>query len=458
MSNFRLAPILTEEQLEAIDKAALKILKEIGVAVPHSETLEVLRSKEGVEVDGEIVRFDPSVVKENSKNVDALKMGPDCITPEIAGAYSLNYLDPGADKPRSANREDLVRSIKQADALGMGVCGPVVPRDVPAPHQEIVMERLTLEYARHGYGAGQATSVASAEAGYEMRKALGRTGSLELWVNSPLKMDGKGLDIIWKLRHLKPNIRVVNVPVLGQSTPIFISSLLAQTSAECFAGMTIMRLLDLGGAVTYRHDSFGCYTVNMQSANVMLSGPLYLQLSILRTELARHNGVVEPSAKVLLTQAKKPGIQAAMEKTAQSVVMEMAGAYCHMAAGALACDEIFSPIQLVIDSEILSWVAAAAKPVCFSQEELAFDIISEVGPGGTFLDHISTAQHMREITWKPELLSLNALSSWVAEGMPSVIEKANDKLNSLELSDEPAVSPEIQKELQKIEQHFLTQV
>jgi trimethylamine---corrinoid protein Co-methyltransferase len=290
-----------------------------------------------------------------------------------------------------------------------------------------------------------------------MRKALGRTGSLELWVNSPLKMDGKGLDIIWKLRHLKPNVIVVNVPVLGQSTPIFISSMLAQTSAECFAGMTIMRLLDLGGAVTYRHDSFGCYTVNMQNANVMLSGPLYLQLSILRTELAKHNGVVEPSAKALMTQAKTPGIQAALEKTAQSTVMEMAGAYCHMAAGALACDEIFSPIQLMIDSEILSWVSAAAKPVCFSQEELALDIISEVGPGGTFLDHISTAQHLREVTWRPELLSQNALSSWVAEGMPSVIEKANDKLNSLELSDEPAVSREIQKELQKIEQHFLSQ-
>lgn len=458
MSNFRLMPILTEEQLEAIDNAALKILKETGVSVPHSETLEVLRSKEGVEVDGEIVRFDPSVVRENSKNIDAAKIGPDCTTPEIAGAYCLNYLDPGANKPRGANKEDLIRSIKQADALGMGVCGPVVPLDVPPPHQEIVMERLTLEYARYGYGGGQATSVAAAQAGYEMRNAMGRPGSLELWVNSPLKMDGKGLDIIWKLRHLKPNVTVVNVPVLGQSSPIFISSLLAQTSAECFAGMTIIRLLDLGGAVTYRHDSFGCYSVNMQGGNVLLSGPLYLQLSILRTELAKHNGVAEPSAKVLMTQAKTPGIQSAWEKATQSTVMEMAGAYCHMAAGALACDEIFSPIQLMIDSEILSWVAATAKPVCFSQEELALDIISEVGPGGTFLDHISTAQHMRQVTWRPELLSQNTLSMWLAEGMPSVIEKANDKLNSLELSDEPAVSSEIQKELQKIEQHFLAQV
>lgn len=456
MSNFRLAPILTEEQLKAIDNAALKILKETGVAVPHSETLEVLRSKKGVEVDGEIVRFDPAVVKENNKNIDADEAEPDCPTPEIAGAYCLNYLEPGADKPRGANREDLIRSIKQADALGMGVCGPVVPLDVPPAHQEIVMERLTLEYARHGFGGGQATSVAAAEAAYQMRNALGRPGCLELWINSPLKMDGKGLDIIWKLRHLKPNIKVVNVPVLGQSTPIFISSMLAQTSAECFAGMTIMRLLNLGGAVTYRHDSFGCYTVNMQSANVMLSGPLYLQLSILRNELAKHNGVVEPSAKVLMTQAKTPGIQAALEKTAQSTVMEMVGAYCHMAAGALACDEIFSPIQLVIDGEILSWVKAAAKPVCFSEDELALDIISEVGPGGTFLDQISTAQHMREVIWRPELLSQNTLSSWVAEGMPSVMEKANDKLNSLQLSDEPAVSREIQKELHKIEQHFLS--
>ena len=455
MSSFRLAPLLTDEQLKTIDDAALRILSETGVAVPHSEVLDVLRSKKGIEVDGEIVRFEPSLVKKNIKGTEGCK---EYLTPVIAGAYSVNYLEPSADKPRYANKDDLIRSIKQADALDMGVCGPVVPLDVPGPQQEIVMERLTHEYARHSYGAGQATSAAAAEASYQMHKALGRSNSLELWVNSPLKLDSKGLGIIWKLRHLKPNIRVVNVAVQGQSAPIFLSGLLAQSSAECFAGMAVMHLLDMGGAVNYRHDAFGCYSVDMQSGTVLCNGPVYLQLSILRTELARHNGIVRPSAKALLTQAKQPGIQATLEKASQSVVMEMANAYCHMAAGALATDGIFSPLQLMIDHEILSWIEAAARPICVSEEDLSLDIIAEVGPGGSFFDHMSTVQHMREVIWKPELLSQNSLCNWLNEGMPTVMEKAHDQLSSLELSEEPVVSPDIQKELQKIEQYFLAKI
>ena len=444
--------MITREQLELVDETALNILKDVGVAVPHGEVRDVLGARAGVTIAGEIVRFEPSLVREHTQDADD---GNDYFPPVIAGAYSLNYLEPDADRPRPANRDDLVRSIKQADALGMGVCSPVVPRDVPAAHQEILMERLTHEYARDSLGSGQATSAAAAEASLEMHRVIGRPRSLELWVNSPLKMDAKGLDIIWKLRHLKPNVCVTNVAVRGQSAPIFLSGLLAQSTAECFAGMTLIRLLNLGGAVTYRHDAFGCYSVDMQSGTVLLSAPDYLRLSLLRTTLARHHGVARPSAKALLTQAKLPGTQAAMEKAAQSIVMEMAGAHCHMAAGVLACDEIFSPIQLMIDSEILSWISAATEPVHFSEDELSLDLIAEVGPGGTFFDHPSTAAHVREVAWRPELFSMNSLSAWLAEGMPTVLERARDKLSALHLSDEPVVSADVQQELAGIADKFM---
>ena len=452
MSSLRLQSVLAEEELARIDGAAIKILESVGVSVPHSQVRDVLGGCSGVEVNGEIVRFEPSLVRDQIQDTKGCE---EYFTPVIAGAYSPNYLDPQTDKLRYATKDDLIKLIKQADALDFGVCAPVVPMDIPAPQQEIMMELLTHEYARYSYGAGQATSVASAEASMEMHKALGRSNSLELWVNSPLKIDGKGLDIIWKLRHLKPNIRVVNVAVQGQSAPIFTSGLLAQSAAECFAGMTIVRLLNLGGAVTYRDDAFGCYAVDMQSGSVLLNGPVYLQLSVLRAELARRHGIARPSAKALMTQAKVPGSQAAAEKMTQSMVMEMVGAYCHMAAGTLASDEIFSPVQMVIDEELLSWIGAATKPIKFSEENLSLDIIAEVGPGGTFFDHESTAKHLREVIWRPELFSQNSLSGWRIEGMPYVVEKARQKLDSLELTDASAVSEDIQKELHKIANRFL---
>ena len=455
MSSFTLAPVLSEKQLDAVDNAALDILEKVGLLVPHAEVLDELRSKPGVRIDGETVRLDRSLVRETIENTTGSGQYD---THEIAGAYSHYYLDPDTNEVRLATLDDLIKSIKLADVLGMGVCAPVVPLDVPGPQQELVMERLTHEYSRYSYGAGQATSAPAAEASLVMHKLVGRPHSLELWINSPLKMDGKGLDIVWKLRHLSPGVSVCSMPVRGQSGPIYVSGLLAQSAAESFGAITVVSLLGVGPDIAFRQDAFTAYAVDMMSGNVLLSGPESLQLLILRVQTAKRHGIAAPMAKGLLTQAKMPGVQAAAEKMAQSLAMEMAETHCHLAAGTLSSVETFSPIQLIIDKELMSWISAVMKPVRFSEDEFSIDIIKEVGPGGTFFSHESTAQHAREVAWKPELFSLNAYQSWVAEGMPSAIERARDVLNSVELTDEPAVSPETQRELHRIEKEYMARL
>ena len=133
MSNVRLAPVLTGEQLEIIDRAALDILWETGVAVPHDEIREALSAHKGVTVVGETVRFEPSLVKDKVQGTTGCN---EYFTPEVAGAYSPSYLDPATNAVRQANTDDLIRSIQQANALDMGVCAPVVPLDIPGPRRE----------------------------------------------------------------------------------------------------------------------------------------------------------------------------------------------------------------------------------------------------------------------------------------------------------------------------------
>ena len=97
MSSLRLQSVLAEEELEAIDSAAIKILKDVGVSVPHSEVLDALSRHSGIEVNGEIVRFEPSLVIKNIQDTEGCK---EYFTPVIAGAYCPNYLDADTDKPR----------------------------------------------------------------------------------------------------------------------------------------------------------------------------------------------------------------------------------------------------------------------------------------------------------------------------------------------------------------------
>ena len=88
---FELKPVLTDEQWNAVDKTALDILEKVGIQVPHSVILEELRGKKGVQINGEIVRYDRSLVQDQIRIIWGCS-GYD--THVMGGAYSHNYLDP----------------------------------------------------------------------------------------------------------------------------------------------------------------------------------------------------------------------------------------------------------------------------------------------------------------------------------------------------------------------------
>lgn len=449
--HFKITSALADEQLDFIDNSAFKILENVGMAISHPEILEMLKGVAGVHVNGEIVRFEKELVKHHIENVKGCEEYDAHL---ITGGYSHLLMDPATNEIRSPNTEDLIRTVCQADALDLAVCAPLVPMDIPGPKQEIIMERLTHENARVSYGAGQATNPISAEACLEMSEAVGRPHGLELWITSPLKINRDGLDIILHLRHKKPKIRVANMPGRGMTAPVALSGLLAQSTAECFGAVTMLRLLDITGPVSYRIDAFWSYAVDMQSGNFLLSGPEYLKLMLLSISLARRHGISHPAAKALLSSAKEIGIQAAVEKTAQGIAASMAGADIFMGAGLLSADEIFSPLQMVIDREIYRFINTATGNIDFSEKSFSLEDIKEVAPGGSFFGHESTARQFRECIWNSELFSLNPLSAWLKEGKPSLVEKARDILDSLQYHPGSAVTPEVHRELVNIENKF----
>ena len=367
---FELANPLSEAQWKSVEKAALQILEKTGMAVRHGEALRALSGISGVRVDGENVRFDPKLVKEQSRSVKGTN---EYDTHLITGAYCHNYLDPATGQARKATLADLISSARQANALNDGVCAPVVPLDVPGPKQELVMERVTHENCRFSYGGGQVTTVPAAEASIEMSAVVNRPHSLELWIADPLVVDSTGMEILWRLKHRRPKVRICNMPALGMSCPISISGLLAQTVAECLGAATVLKLLDLSDDISYRVDAFWGYSVDMRSGNVLLSGPDYLRLMTLSIFLAKRYGIDAPMAKALLTSSKLPDAQAAAEKSAQALLVSMAGTGTFTAAGALSAAETYSPIQMIVDKEILRWVDAYIRPVDFSEKDFLLE-------------------------------------------------------------------------------------
>ena len=448
---FQMKDPLNETQWESIDRAVFDILENTGIQIDHGEVIQALGSKKGVRIRGKRVRLERRLVQEN---IQGVKGCTEYDTPALVGAYCHNFIETDNLSVRPSTFNDLVTSLRQVEALGQAACAPVVPLDVPGPRQELLMERLTHENVRLSYGGGQATSALTAEAAIEMSAVVNRPRAIEMWVSSPLIMDPLGLDIIWKLRHRRPDVRVISSPVRGMTAPISLAGGLAQSAAECFAAASLLRILDIAGTVAFRTDAFVIYPVEMRGANVLVSGPEYLRHLVLSILLARRHGVDAPMGKALLTMSKLPDAQAASEKLAQGLTSKMVGAGTMTACGTLAGVETYSPVQMVIDLEIIRWIEAFMKPLDFSEDDFLLDVVDQVGPGGTFLDQDTTLSRFRDVSWKPDLFTYEAVGAWMAQGQPKLLDKARDTLESLALSDAPVISRQQQQELARIEEKF----
>jgi trimethylamine:corrinoid methyltransferase-like protein len=84
-----------------------------------------------------------------------------------------------------------------------------------------------------------------------------------------------------------------------------------------------------------------------------------------------------------------------------------------MDAGLLSIDEVFSPIQMVLDDELLGALSRFTHEFEISPETLALETIFEAGPGGGYIDKIHTARHFRSEHWQPRIWSCEMLTPWL---------------------------------------------
>ena len=119
-----------------------------------------------------------------------------------------------------------------------------------------------------------------------------------------------------------------------------------------------------------------------------------------------------------------------------------------MGAGLYSVDEVFSPVQLVIDDEFIDHLARLAREMSVTEESLALDEIEEVGPGGIFTDRMHTAEHFRDEIWMPKLFSHESYESWVSTGGETLRAKALEVWRQAMAESHPrGMKPETEKAL-----------
>ena len=103
-----------------------------------------------------------------------------------------------------------------------------------------------------------------------------------------------------------------------------------------------------------------------------------------------------------------------------------------------------------MQNEMLDMVLRTVRGISISDQLIAFDVVKQVGPGGEFISHDHTFEHMREQS-QGKLIDRRSRESWEDDGRPDFVEKAYQK--AIDIINTHKVEPlpeDVQKSLDSI--------
>ncbi len=413
--------------MDRLWEGALRLIRNVGLRVPHDGIRQCIAEFGGVEIKNDIVSFSAELV-EKARAAQDYSDWPSHLGPEtpnvIAGAYVKNVLDPDSNKIRPALLNDLVDYTKLCDAYGFYGPPCVKPNDVPLELQRILMYKISYEYSRvHAHGildvAGWLNSK-DARYGKEMCDAAGKDFRLDLWIVSPFVAPREGLEILYEFRDEPVDMNVSTMPVTGTSSPISMIDSCVQSIAELFSAMTLVYLLNERKSTKGRircvvADNIRAYPFDMRYGAFVYGSAEDCIGTLYQAQLNCYFGI-PLVAKSLLTTGKRVDAHSAGEKAAHTMAAVLAGAYVFSNAGLLCVDETYSVQQLLIDWEIVQFCSRVMRGYDFDENLSSLIEIEEVGHTGGHIESTRTLENFRRYLWDPELFIHPTLVQWQQHG------------------------------------------
>lgn len=121
--------------------------------------------------------------------------------------------------------------------------------------------------------------------------------------------------------------------------------------------------------------------------------------------------------------------------------------------GSAESEKTISPVQAVIDDEIIGMARTFLKGFRVDEESLALEEIRKVGICGQFLSSEHTLAHFRGAFFEPRLLVRKQRSPQGEE--ESILKRAERRVEKILSSErEPILEKEVERELLKIEKKY----
>lgn len=433
--------VLSPEQIRRVHEASLSILERTGVIVPHPETLSRFAEVGAVvDIEKQTVRIPASVV-ERSLQTCAKQFtiyGRDVRRTAPFGQGKRNYnsiageaywVDAPCVQRRFPNLNDVASAARVGDALnGITICGSMAdPHELPAEWRCVdvfaTMLRNTTKPVTFWYhdraSARFINEILIAVRGDEKRAAEMPLCYPFLEPISPLRFPHNGIDLLYETSRLNLPVPVGPMAQMGMSAPMSIAGTLAVENAEILAGICITQLIRPGMPVCYGGI---CHAFDMRTTQMIFSGPEQCIFGVAMTQMGKQYGL-PVYINVGLTDSKRPDAQAGLEVAASLITGAAAGADIFGHMGISGVDQATSLDMLVLQDEAIRYVESVMRELDFSSEAFGVDVVDEVGPGGSFVGTMHTAERVRKELWFPSLLDRQYYQAWLDSGAVSTEKK-----------------------------------
>lgn len=447
--------VLVLTEIEEILDAAFNILEKTGVLIENTEILTRLGEFGGeVNKENRKVLFSKTFMKsfiEVSQKIDwEDKPVKFSASAEIFQGY---FLDPQDDCFKDWTEERLFGYVKLARKLpnisGISMLGCPLT-EVSVQLQPLYEKLYCWKYGIQGGSSIWNTNlcpkiydmwdIMAEESGKDIKDIFNGT----VYLISPLKFGRVEAEQFMFFYRKGLATRVGTMGSLGVTVPVTLAGALALHLAENF----FLNILDRAffGRMTLRLGN-SISVIDMSAAAFQYGRPEQTLLNIAGAQMAKHL-CADFGGHCGLSDAKVPGHEAGVQKVSSAVFNGLCCGNGHIVAGLLGVDEIFSPIQMILDDEITGALSRIAGGFEVNEETLAVDVIKSVGNGGSFLDADHTALNFRSSLWQTSIWSKEMYPVWRDSGKKTDIDRAKEKYFSI-LSDRSTLEPKISEDTER---------
>ena len=462
---------LSQEEIERIHEASVRILKETGIKV-YSEKVRRLLADNGADVTHTIVRIPVSLIEKAVKQApEEFTLGaryPKCDLP-LPLKRSYPYLSTGGFDPfvidfetgekRYARSSDLKDFAVISDYLDtIDYFWPIViPGDIAPPLQELYSLAISLENNRKHIQCSSVTEktakwqimLASAVAGDEEKlKARPLFSTINCPV-APLTFEKGSAEAVVTLARAGIPIAPMSMVLAGTSGPATMAGTLAVANAEELASLVIVECANPGAPMIYCSE---IAPADMKTGAINYGAPEYPLLSAGSSQMAKYYGLPSRDCpgKNNLPKEKSSGI-ASLEDNLFEVPINLMN--LSDLAGSIGDAKDYnalaaSLIEVILGAETNEHERSYLRRFEINEDTLALEVINKVGPGGNFLGEDHTIKHFKKEIWTRKTSDTFILDS-SAKGSLHEIARAKVK-EILAAHKPPPIKEDIHKEMEQI--------